>query len=356
MLETRKVFIDTQYFVKSGLHFDNPAFKIFQTHCESSELEHITTNIVKRETKQKIRDSVNEALNAIQTFRRKAKLLAAIDDEQIRGLFSVISEELAYEKALIVFDDFFDKCHTKTTDINSINVEELMSLYFDKKPPFGDGKKKAEFPDAISLLSLKSSLSETDKIYVVSDDNDLISFCSTNEQFISVESLDRLLDIYSSHTNARYELVKRFCLDNTEQITSKITDYLEGCDVYNNSSWEDSEVDEGISVVNVDNHEPSIIYISDEESQITFDATVEFEVSVTGPDFNNGTYDREDGRIYTFSDTTRTECISQTFNVELYLSYDFQNGILEDAEITDIEIKGTSGGIEVSVEENSVDW
>ena len=28
-----------------------------------------------------------------------------------------------------------------------------LSLYFEKKPPFGDGKKKSEFPDAISLLS-----------------------------------------------------------------------------------------------------------------------------------------------------------------------------------------------------------
>ena len=54
MLETRKVFIDAQSFVKAGLHFDGPAFKSFRKYCETNELIHVSTSVVKREVKSKI--------------------------------------------------------------------------------------------------------------------------------------------------------------------------------------------------------------------------------------------------------------------------------------------------------------
>ncbi len=49
MLETRNVFIDTQYFVQTGLYFDNPALKSFRELCEAGELE----GICKKKIKQK---------------------------------------------------------------------------------------------------------------------------------------------------------------------------------------------------------------------------------------------------------------------------------------------------------------
>lgn len=100
--------------------------------------------------------------------------------------------------------------------------------------------------------------------------------------------------------------------------------------------------------------EPSILYIDDEESQITFDIDVEFEV--TGPDFNNGIYDREDGRMYTFDSTSRTSAISTTFTVEVILHYEFVNGELVNVEDDGVYIADAAGGIEVSVEENEQDW
>lgn len=106
MLETRKVFIDTQYFVKAGLHFDNPALKSFRKYCEEQELYHISTSVVKREVEAKIQESVKEAISAIQTFRRKARLLSSLDDEQINVLFAEIPEKDIYDKSSEVFDEF----------------------------------------------------------------------------------------------------------------------------------------------------------------------------------------------------------------------------------------------------------
>jgi hypothetical protein len=102
--------------------------------------------------------------------------------------------------------------------------------------------------------------------------------------------------------------------------------------------------------------EPSILYIDDEGSQISFDIDVEFEVTVTGHDFINGIYDREEGRIFTFDSTTVTSIISRTFTVEVYLYYEFRDGMLFDAEAADVLIGDASRGIEVAVEESEPDF
>lgn len=254
-----------------------------------------------------------------------------------------------------VFDEFMKACSTEVLEAGGIDNEELLSMYFNKKPPFGDGKKKAEFPDAIALLSLKLHLQDGEKIYVVSDDPDHKAYCDCNPQFISVESLGKLLDIYTTHTNERHDQVKQYFFINEATIKQKIKDYLEDCDVYNFSSWEDSDVDGGITVTRLAEIEPSVLYINDEESQITFDIDVEFEVTVTGPDFTNGIYDREDGRMYTFDSTSRTSRISTSFTVEMFLYYEFLGGELVNV-TDDLHIAETSGGIEVSVDENEPDW
>lgn len=352
MLETKKVFMDTQVFVKSGLHFDGAALKAFRRYCEANELTHISTTVVEREVESKIQDSVKAALSAITTFRKKARLLASLDDAKIKGLFEEVSEDDLYKKSKGILREFFDACSTEVVDSDDVNVEELLSLYFDTKPPFGIGKKKYEFPDAISMLSLKSHLDCDEKIYVVSDDKDLKSFCTTDPQLINVDSLDILLDIYTAYDENRHDQVKQYFVTNEADLKHQITDFLEMCEVWNSSGWEDAEVEGGLTVTRLGDIEPTVVFLDDEESQVTFEIDVEFEVTVTGPDFNNAAYDREEGRVYTFSSSSRRSTISTTYTVEVFLRYEFIDGVLDNPTDEELYIASASRGIEVSVEEN----
>ncbi|MGY3976909.1 PIN domain-containing protein [Aeromonas mytilicola] len=132
MLETRKVFIDTQSFVKAGLHFNGPAFKSFRKYCEANELVHVSTSVVEREVKSKIESSVKDAIGAIQIFRRKARILSSLDDEKIKGLFEEIPDEDIYQKSAEVFDEFMNACSTEIVGANDVDAEELLSLYFNR--------------------------------------------------------------------------------------------------------------------------------------------------------------------------------------------------------------------------------
>jgi hypothetical protein len=240
-------------------------------------------------------------------------------------------------------------------EASKVDAEDILKLYFEKKPPFGDGKKKAEFPDALSLLSLQSHLENNEKIYVISDDGDLRAYCEAESQFIQLDTLDHLLDIYNQntqHTNVLSEHVKNYFIQNDENLKRRITEYLEDCKVYNSSSWEDAFVDDGLMVNNIGNINPSILTINDEKSLISFNFDVEFEVTVTGPDFNNGIYDREEGQMFTFDNTSKTISISKKFTAVMFLNYDYIDGVLANVEDDEMHIAGVENGIEISVEEN----
>ncbi|TOP30678.1 PIN domain-containing protein [Vibrio parahaemolyticus] len=356
MLETRILFIDTQYFVKSNFNFSSRPFSTLKELCQEGELRYLLTSVVEQEVDGKIEDSIREALSSLQSFKKKARVLSTIEDEHLSSLFSDVNEPEVYQKASQVFQQYNADCNYEYVEADAIDPEHLLELYFQQKPPFGIGKKKAEFPDAISLLSLESYLEDNEKIYIISDDKDLKTYCEGNDRLITLDSLEKLLDVYNQHTNARTEKVKEYIVAESEQIQRMFRDYVEDCDIYNSSTWEDAEVEE-YEVKNVSDFEINVIDIDDEESQVTVEASVDLFVEVVGPDFANGTYDKEDGFIYTFGSTKREETFTLTLTAELDLQYTFENGELHEPRISTFTIPSLRGSVEVSVEEHpEPDW
>ncbi|AUZ61840.1 hypothetical protein PRJ_5282 [Pseudomonas sp. XWY-1] len=348
-LQTRNVFIDTEFFVKAGLDFSSKTIDAFRDVCGEGELNHITSTIVVREVKRKISEHINEAINGVKAFRRKARILTNSDNEVIQNLFKPFDNTEIENHAIQVFDNFLDDSNTRVVDLTNVNGNEVVDMYFDQVAPFQEGKKKSEFPDAFTMLAVRGALRGREEIYVVSEDKDLIAFCEENPRFLHIESLSKLLDLYNTHDVERSAFIKSYIGDHEEEIKETIKAQIEGADAYNSSTWEDAEVDE-FSISEVCDFEPSIIHIDDENCQIVCDVEVRYSVTVTGPDYANGRYDREDDVIYTFEDTTQVEEGELEFTVEIDLSYEVDDGefTIQDMEIN---VQGLSRGIEFSVEE-----
>ncbi|MDG6401529.1 PIN domain-containing protein [Pseudomonas quasicaspiana] len=349
-LQTRNVFIDTEFFVKAGLDFSSKTLDSFKDICSKDELKHITTTIVVREVTRKISEHIGEALNGVNSFRRKAKILTNSTDAVVRNLFVPFDQEEIEKHAIQVFNNFLDESCTKVVDLSKVDGNEIVEMYFNQTPPFQGGKKKNEFPDAFTLLAVKGALRGREEIYVVSEDRDLITFCNENPRFIQIDSLSKLLDLYNAHDEDRSSFIKDYIEQNERKIKKNIKEQIENTDAYNASTWEDAEVQE-FSILGVSDFDPSIIHIDDEECQIVFDVEVHYKVKVTGPDYENGRYDREDDVIYTFDETTQVEEGTLTFPVEVDLSYEVDDGefIIQGM---DINVQGLSGGIEFGVEES----
>jgi hypothetical protein len=352
MLETRNIFIDTECYVRTKLNLENPTFNTFKELCVANELNHITTSTVKLEVSRKISNSIKGAVDALEKFQRNAQILNSLHSTELQPLFAKVEEDNVRSVANQIFNNYLDECNTDIAGAEEIDGEDILARYFERKAPFTKDKDN-EFRDCISLLSLKKWLEseENEKSYVVSGDKALESYCEGDENLIYISNLSHMLDLYNQHNNTRTETIKEYLNQNIQQIKSNIEEYINGCDVYNNSTWEDAEVD-SFSVVQIDDFETSIIHINDDECQVVFDLSVTIEVSVTGPDYINGIYDKEAGEVYTFDSTTNVSNVKLDFDVDLNITYQLDADQLINIDASDININGAAVGIEVEIEES----
>lgn len=353
MLQTRNVFIDTQCYVKAGLHFEGAAFEVFRDLCERGDLTLITTSIVEREVKNKIDDSIKEALQAVNTVQRKARILKSIEGSPIEGFFQPIDAAGVHESAKKAFSDFLDDTSAKFAPFDEINIGNLFNDYFDGNAPFGDGKKKNEFPDAFSLAAVSNYVNK-EGVYVISEDEDLKKYCESNPNFHQVDTLDKLLDIYNSHDNSLANAITSYIIDNKELLESEIEGILNRTEAYNSSTWEDSEL-ESFSVISISELDPSIISIDGNSCIVTLDLSVQFEVTVNGPDFTNGYYDSEDKVVIPMNTTQNVEVEEKEFLIEIELNFEINGDEITNVDHI-IHIDKLFRGIEFSVEENSFDY
>lgn len=353
MLQTNKVFIDTQCYVKAGLHFEGAAFEAFYELCTQGDVTLITTSVVEREVKCKIDDSIKDALQAVQTIQRKARIIKNIDGGPLQHFFRPLEIDGVYDSAMQAFSDFLEDCNAEYAPLNSIDIEAILNCYFDKKPPFGDGKKKSEFPDAISLNAVEKYL-DGSAVYVISEDEDLKSFCEGKDGFYQIDTLDKFLDIYNSHENSLALAINRHISDNMQEIKALLEEKLNDADAYNSSTWEDSELEE-FKVLEISEFEPSIISIDGESCVVTFDVTVSFEVTVSGPDFTNGYWDSEDKVLIPMGSARNVVVEALDFSIEMSMDFEIDGDNIVNVE-DDIQINDLSRGIEFSVEENNFDY
>jgi hypothetical protein len=352
MLQTRNVFIDTECYIRTKLNLDNITFNTFKNLCSSSQLHHVTTSTVRLEVNRKIDESIKEAVDALTKFQRSGQILNSLHSADLQPLFKKVEEDDINVIAKQRFSKYLADCNSDTASAEEIDGEDILTRYFERKAPFTKDKDN-EFRDSISLLSLKKWLEteENEKAYVVSGDKALELYCEDDDDLIYVSKLGDLLDLYNHHNDIRTEIIKSYVNQNTVKIKSDIETYINGSDVYNSSTWEDAEVDD-FTVIQVDDFEASIIYIDDEECKIVFDIDVTIKVSVTGPDYNNGTYDKEEGIMYTFDSSTRETNVKLDFAVELDLSYELDDGEFINIEVNNLFIADAFSGIEVEIEEN----
>lgn len=352
-LITRNVFIDTEFFVKANLDFNSRTIKAFEELCDNGEFRHVTCTIVVKEVERKIKEHIKDALRGIRSFRRKAMVLRDYEDDNIRNLFIDIDEQDIEHKALEAFNEFLEKSEASILDMKNVDLNEVIEMHFNETSPFS-AKKPNEFRDAFTLLALRASLNEGEKIYIVSDDPDHVSFCNENRNFISVDTLSTLLDIYNKHNDERSKFIAEFLESKRSSIIEELKEKLESAEAYNSSTWEDSEI-VSFEVIEISNFEPQIIYLDDESCQIYFDTTVKFKVKTSGPNTSAGYYDKEEGVLYTFEYITKRNRQEKEFVVDIDLSFtrigeDFINHDF------DLNVRDLRAGIEFNIEESSYDF
>jgi predicted nucleic acid-binding protein len=153
-MDTSIVFIDTSIFISKNYHFERSEFQSLIRLAKDDKINVVMAEITLQEIKSHIAEDTEKAIQEIQKTRSKAKILRNFSELPLGALFEDIDLCQYQEKLQQKLESFIKNCKIKIITNNAADIDNVFKLYFEKKAPFGEGKKKSEFPDAFVLDSL----------------------------------------------------------------------------------------------------------------------------------------------------------------------------------------------------------
>lgn len=194
-LLTRLVFIDTCIYENKNFQFLTYELGKLMQLCEENKLTLLLTDLIRYEVENHIEKHSVETARVLKRAKDDLRLLRNIPQFSTYGIFEEkLTPEMISEEIKINFRGFLKACDAEVIPVSKASIEEIVQSYIQSKPPFSI-RKKEEFPDAITLSSLKRVAFERGhNIYIISSDEDMRSYCD-GEVLISLDKVEDLLDL-----------------------------------------------------------------------------------------------------------------------------------------------------------------
>ncbi|MDW7547483.1 PIN domain-containing protein [Pseudoalteromonas peptidolytica] len=317
-METKNIFVDTQVFVQQGLKFENQQLRRLYELGKDERIRIFISEVVKQEVAGKFANKVHKALQSKKSMMKELEVLEELLPPELTSALEKCDESSLIEVSLSKWNAFIEGANVQVISPDNICNSELLSLYFSGSFPFSDGKKKSEFPDAISLLSLKSQVEDIgEKIYVISGDKDLKGFCDKQDEFIYINHLAEFFDIYNRSEERLSEVVHRLLERNEAWLLEALGDAFINCDfIYEN----DYEADVENPVLKyIDIVETNIITVDSRRAEISILAEVGMQADICGPDYDNAMWDSEEKEYIVFDSYKVTREFDSVYSMSIVI-------------------------------------
>ncbi|ARV60684.1 hypothetical protein BZZ01_20540 [Nostocales cyanobacterium HT-58-2] len=347
------ITLDTSIFDAQGLRLESGLLKqLEQFRHRPTKL--ILCEVVKNEIFSHLIRDIKNAQTEIEKSLKQAKNHWQIEDEIINSLKNSIfrgrePQAIASER----LNKFIEATSLELIEAQAhVKLGELIKKYFDAQPPFSEiGKKKNEFPDAISLMSLESwAEKNSTKVVVVTLDNDWKSFCKDSKWLVVVDDLAKALELFQNQPNA-YAICKQLSekhskgelKDITEAIASALENEIWNLNIYPEASSA-YRYEEEVTEISYEGfefeilEEPKIIFrpIQFDFESLVVEAKLNVDVSVEC-NFYFFVYDSIDKDDVPIGSTYVNRQVALEVDVLVTLTGDLTK-VNEDIEIDDVEV------------------
>lgn len=224
MLKTRHIFIDTQTFVANNF-FDNENLKRLAEFGNREIINIYLTDITINEIKSNIKEDLINAQEEINRFKTsisgKSRILKNIPEYMQYIDLPKLDLDVDFNKIEKELESFIVFGKVSIIPYNIASLEEIIKKYFNKEKPFGTGKKKYEFPDAIVLSAIEQwCLLNNCQIYIISNDTDMSEYVSRN--LLPIPKIRTILDLIIKYESDRLDWITKIFKESQEQIKEKI--------------------------------------------------------------------------------------------------------------------------------------
>ncbi len=320
-LETTNVFIDTESFLASNLNFESTAFKETVRLAKAKRARVFLTTVTKSEVQAHIQQRIHAALPVLEKFRDKGRMFRNV--QAFGPVFAQQDEAEMVDEICAKFEKFLTEAGATVLDLTKADAETIFKDYFDKKAPFGEDKKKHEFPDAFAQQALINWCEANNgKMYVVSADPDWQAL-KGNKYLIPITTLPEFINsAVKDESDALTKKVLQLYRANLVKVEAAITE------AFKESGFYTDDVDGDVNEVTVNQltlNEPQILEVDGDSATLSVFVNLKYEADVTYEDDDEGIWDSED-HVWFYRPTKHVEVEeSEHFEAELYMEFDSKN-------------------------------
>ncbi|MBP1807453.1 PIN domain-containing protein [Rubellimicrobium aerolatum] len=242
------ITVDTSIFDEKGLQLNSGALQALSS-LKDRPFDFLMSGTIAKEVLAHLERGAKEALSAAKKAIGQAlNAFETATPSRDDLLASVTGGRDTAAAARQRWQDFVDRTGCVILDDAAlVDTATLFAGYFAGDPPFGSGKKKNEFPDALALHALEREAVRRDGgILVVSKDGDWRAFCERSKRLYVVREIEEALGLI---TNAPLGLRKAIYEwlaegdDGSEEIRQNIADHIERTEFTANAYPSSGEVE-----------------------------------------------------------------------------------------------------------------
>lgn len=345
-LDYAALTLDSNVFIGYGLNLERGLLGQLQ-QFSSSPVKLVISEVVFQEVRKHLLEITTSSRSKLQSALKSAKTPFGITDSAVSeieyGLFGKRTDTEIVDARL---NTFIKTTGALIVKAEGIDVDQLLSLYFEADPPFeGSGDKKAEFPDAIALLSLeKWAQEQSAQLLAVSKDGGWLKFANASSHIDGIENLADALTHFQPH-NAAKNIIEAL---RTQIVAHEGSEILDSLNEFIVESTNETEVDiEYSSALHAELDETEVHYKShafvlDMAGQPIIDlirieanwlslrlrVTIDYEIQAN---FSMSVWDSIDREYVSIGSSSALTKDSYECDVLLSLTGDFSKGIEQTA-------------------------
>lgn len=349
-MEATTVFIDTAIFISKNYHFEGSDFQSLIRLAKEGKINVVMTDITLQEIRSHIDEDTETAIQEIQKTRKKAKILRNFNELPLGAIFEDIDLSQYKDKLRQKLESFIKNCAIKIVNTNTADIDNVFKLYFQRKAPFGEGKKKSEFPDAFVLDTLDRYVKKSgEKIYVISEDKDFAQGATQFESIIYCSSLEEFLNIATTHYELLAPQVIEFIKTELKQVTQRIETDFQYLGFY--LADQEGDVDD-VKVTEVSDPETFLIDVNDGYAIFEISCIISYSANVIYDDLETASYDSEDKILIPWRKIDAIVDREEKVEAEVIINFSHQEP--HNFQVDEVSILSPKN--DVSVYANEDDW
>lgn len=301
------VTLDTNIFVANKFDFgeDSP-LGLLGKYVANGKIKVVISNIVIKEVEKHIIAESNKVCGELRSLRSEVLKTASegyLKQVGLDTLLQILDKKVYMKKSQEVWKQFIGLLNPEILDNSKIDLDTIISDYFDIKPPFeNNDRKRKEFPDAFIANQIRERFEISDVVAIISKDKGFCGACGNSKNHIFFETLGGLYDAMNRE-EAEYKLI-------VQKIDTLISGYIaemesmvmeDGCVEVDDLICDKDGIVEGfdynetavMSIKNTTCKVRTIDEITDEKVWATLLCRADIEVECSYEDYYNAAWDHE---------------------------------------------------------------